>query len=159
MMRLLHRINRKCGKIVLVEMRNFAMIRYASLEDVEKLLELDAHIDSEELSHKIELERVLILEEDQEIIGWLRYGMFWDQIPFINYLYINKTHRLKGYGFMMLSYFETEMMARGHLVVMTAMAYDNDAQHFFRKFEYFDSGNFVIPGENLELIFVKTLER
>ncbi len=135
------------------------MIRYAELKDVEKLLSLDSHIDKDELKHKLELERVLVLEQDGEIVGWLRYSMFWDQIPFINYLYVTKNHRLQGYGLMLLTYFEMEMMARGNLMVMSATAFDNPTQHFFRKFDYYDSGNFILPGENLELMFVKILER
>lgn len=37
-------------------------------------------------------------DQDNKIIGWLRYSYFWDNIPFMNMLYINENYRNKGIG-------------------------------------------------------------
>lgn len=40
----------------------------------------------------------LIAEDNGDLIGWLRWGLFWDNTPMMNMLYLLKGHRNKGYG-------------------------------------------------------------
>lgn len=135
------------------------MIRRATVEDIEILMELDTHVEREEFESKLELGRVLVYEVDDKIVGIIRYNMFWDQYPFLNYFKILEPYRHRGYGTEMINYWETEMMALGNYLVMTSGRADQDAQHFFRALGYQDSGNILFPGENLELILIKNLIR
>jgi len=59
------------------------MIRYASVEDLDILNKLDVHIALKELKNSIDQNRILVMQEDGRLIGWLRYNLFWDNIPFI----------------------------------------------------------------------------
>ncbi|QIK70753.1 GNAT family N-acetyltransferase [Erysipelothrix sp. HDW6C] len=135
------------------------MIRRALEEDFNRLKELDSLLEPEELVFKIQTGRILVYELEGEIIGWLRYNMFWDQIPFMNLLFIQEEYRGRGFGIELMNYWETEMMALGHLMAMTSSRTDEDAQHFYRKFDYQDSGSLVLPGESMEIIFLKNLIR
>lgn len=135
------------------------MIRRAVISDLDTLLGLDVHIERDEYESKIHSGRVLVYEVEGQIIGWLRYNMFWDQIPFLTLLSVVDQHQGLGYGHALMNYWETEMMALGHYMVMTSSLADEDAQHFYRKFGYVDSGNVLVPGETLELIFVKSITR
>lgn len=135
----------------------YPMIRHATLEDLNILLDLDNDIEYSEMENIIKLERVLVYEDDGKLIGWLRYNMFWDHIPFLNKLYILKPFRNKGIGLELMNYWETELRAMGHYLAMTSSLAEESAQHFYRKLEYQDAGSFVLPGENLEIIFVKQL--
>ena len=38
-----------------------------------------------------------VLTEDDNIIGLLRYNLFWDNTPFCTMLFIDSDHRKKGY--------------------------------------------------------------
>ena len=84
------------------------MIRLANLNDLELLNLYDKHVSKEELSNIINLQRVYILYENNKFIGWLRYGLFWDNTPFMNMLYVLEEYRNKGYGKTLVYTFEKE---------------------------------------------------
>jgi len=49
------------------------------------------------------------------------------------------------------------MQQRGYDMVMTSTQSDEQAQHFYRRIGYQDAGAFLLPGEVLEIIFLKSL--
>lgn len=81
-------------------------IRIAQSEDIEVLCQYDRHITQEELKNCISLGRVYIAEDKGKFIGWLRYNLFWDNIPFMNMLYLLDEYRNKGYGKQIVAYWE-----------------------------------------------------
>ena len=74
------------------------MIRYARPEDIDILVQNDTHVDKAEMLNLINLDRVYIMEDDGRFIGWLRYNLFWDHIPFMNMICLNDSERGKGYA-------------------------------------------------------------
>ena len=42
--------------------------------------------------------------DNNNFIGWLRFNLFWDNIPFLNMLYFLEEYRRKGYGKQLLDY-------------------------------------------------------
>lgn len=133
------------------------MIRYAKSVDFAKLSELDAHISENELKSCIERQRILIYKENDCIVGWLRFGMFWDNTPFMNMLYIIDGKRDKGLGTALCEFWENEMKVRGYDIVLTSTLSNEQAQHFYRKRGYRDCGSLILPEEPLEIIFMKEL--
>lgn len=63
-------------------------IRYALESDIDILIKYDTHIKKEVLKECILLKRVYIMEENNNLIGILRYNLFWDNTPFLNLLFI-----------------------------------------------------------------------
>ncbi len=133
------------------------MIRYADINDIEILSKYDKHISKEELKKIIELKRVLVMYIDNKFIGWLRYNLFWDNTPFMNMLYFLDDARGKGYGKELVSFWENEMKHKGYDCVLTSTLSNEEAQFFYRKLNYIDSGSLLLPGEPLEIIFYKEL--
>ena len=133
------------------------MIRYAEIEDKEILKLYDKHINEEELNNLIKLKRILVMYENGKFIGWLRYNLFWDNIPFMNMLYFLESERNKGYGSKIISFWENEMKKKGYNFVMTSTQSNEQAQFFYRKHNYIDSGSLLLPGEPLEIIFYKQI--
>lgn len=132
-------------------------IRYADLNDFEILKEHDKHVSENELKRIIDLKRVLVMYKSGEFIGWLRFGMFWDNIPFMNMLYILDGHRRKGFGGELVRFWEGEMIKQGYRRALTSTQSDEQAQFFYRKMGYSDCGALLLPGETLEIFFVKDL--
>ena len=64
------------------------MIRYAEETDFETVRKYDKHISETELKNAIALKRVLVLYQNGCFAGWLRFNLFWDEIPFVNMLYL-----------------------------------------------------------------------
>ncbi len=132
-------------------------IRNANYEDIKNILEFDKHISLDECKNVILLNRGYVIEEKESIIGWLRYNLFWDSIPFMNMLYIKEKYRKQGYGKILVYYWEQQMKINGHNILMTSTLSNETSQHFYRKLGYFDIGSFIISGEKLELIFQKQI--
>ena len=132
-------------------------IRLATEADLPFLEKNDRHIRLSEIKALIGQNRILLAEMDGEIIGWLRWSLFWDNTPFMNMLYFLEGYRGKGYGRQIVEHWENQMRHEGYDLVMTSSLSDEQAQHFYRKLGYVDSGSLLLPGEALEIIFTKSL--
>ena len=133
------------------------MIRYANEKDFELLSKYDKHICETELKNCIKTKRILIMFNDDIFIGWLRFSLFWDNIPFMNMLYLLEDYRGKGYGSQLVSFWEQEMLKSKYKMVLTSTQSNEQAQFFYRKIGYVDCGSLLLPDEPLEIIMLKEL--
>ena len=117
----------------------------------------DNHISREILLRKMEEKEIIVLKEAEKIIGWLRYSLFWDNIPFMNMLMIEETYRKKGLGKMLITFWEKEMRVKGYKTVLTSTLSNESAQHFYRKQGYKDAGCLLLEEEGLEIVFKKDI--
>ena len=134
-------------------------IRYAEAGDLEMIAEYDTHIAKAEMENAIARKRIILLFIDGKYEGWLRFNLFWDNIPFMNLLFIiSEDQRGKGYGRKLVAFWEHEMAEQGYKFVMTSTQSDEEAQFFYRKLGYTDRGSLILPDEPLEIIFYKKLD-
>lgn len=133
------------------------MIRYANENDFELLINYDTHISSTELRNCINTKKILIMFHNNSFIGWLRFNLFWDAIPFINMLYFLENYRKKGYGSQLVNFWEKEMLKNNYKMVLTSTQSNEQAQFFYRKIGYVDCGSLLLPDEPLEIILLKNL--
>ena len=139
-----------------------AEIRYAKAEDREAWKNLDRHIFDDVFYEKAADGRGYVLLDGSDIIGVLRYNLFWDNTPFCTMLFIDERYRGKGHGKQMMLHWERDMRSRGYGMLMTSTQVDEDAQHFYRKLGYRDSGGFMVdvPGyeQPMEMIMIKNIQ-
>jgi GNAT superfamily N-acetyltransferase len=133
-------------------------IRYAEAGDMEMIAAYDEHISKAELENAIARRRILLLFVDGAYAGWLRFNLFWDNIPFMNLLFLFEEHRGKGYGKKLVVFWEHEMAEQGYGFVLTSSLSGEEGQFFYRKLGYTDRGDLALPDEALEIIFYKKLE-
>ncbi|RLK09837.1 acetyltransferase (GNAT) family protein [Micromonospora sp. M71_S20] len=133
-------------------------LRVADNRDVSFLVQADLHVDRMELHRVIEVGRVTVAVEDTSIQGWLRWGLFWDEIPFMNMLFVLEQHRGKGLGTRLIQHWENQQRTAGHGSVMTSTLASEEAQHLYRRLGYVDRGCLLLPGEPLEILLAKSLE-
>lgn len=134
------------------------MIRYAEEKDISCLSKHDQHISEDELKNSVRSNRVIVQFTDEKFVGWLRYNLFWDNTPFLNMLYVLEGFRGKGYGKALVAFWENEMQRQGYTRVLTSTLSGEKAQFFYRRLGYTDAGSLLLPGEPLEIIFLKTLK-
>lgn len=133
-------------------------IEYASELDFQYILDNDKHISKELINTKIKTKEIIIVRnQDNKNIGWLRYGYFWDNTPFMNMLYIDENYRNKGIGKDLIRFFENEMKNKGYKLIMTSTLSNENSQHFYRKLGYKDAGSLLLEDEPLEIIFTKKI--
>ena len=133
-------------------------IRRAASADFETLAAYDHHITPSELSVCIAANRIYIAEEDDIFVGWLRYNLFWDNIPFMNMLYVLDGYRGRGIGSQLVVYWEAAMQKEGHDTVMTSTVSEEYAQHFYHKRGYKTIGGFLLNDDPYEVILSKKLK-
>jgi GNAT superfamily N-acetyltransferase len=133
------------------------ILRYAEMGDYGWLKDHEQHISDETLRKKITDGEVFVAQEGGALPGWLRYNLFWDNVPFLNKIYVIEGCRKKGIGKELLGRWEEEMKRRGYSHVLTSTQSDEEAQHFYRKMGYTEIGGMKYLEEPYELIFFKTI--
>ena len=137
-------------------------IRYIHLDDKEFWFSLDKHLSEQEFNNKVRDNRGYVLLDDNKPVGLLRYNLFWDNTPFCNLIYINNEFQGKGFGKLLIEYWENDMKSQGYGMLLTSTQVDESAQHFYRKLGYKDCGGFVIDikgyEQPMELFLVKSIK-
>ncbi|OMF36899.1 GNAT family N-acetyltransferase [Paenibacillus sp. FSL H8-0548] len=133
-------------------------ISVATVKDYEWIRNRDPHLEEKLILPKIrEREIYLVQDESDAILGWMRYGYFWDNTPFMNMIWIEEPYRKRGLGKYVVEFWEQEMKQQGFMLVMTSTQADEDAQHFYRRLGYRDAGCLILDTQPLEIIFTKKL--
>ena len=137
---------------------NYLKIRLAEECDFEILSRNDKHVSAEILKKKISDKNILIAEKNGEFAGWLRYNLFWDEMPFMNMLFVTEKFRGTGIGGELVRSWEKMMSEQGYKFLLTSTQANEYAQHFYRKLGYSDLGGFFPFGEEYEIILGKRLQ-
>lgn len=130
-------------------------IRIANELDVQNILEHDKWIREEQLKKKIIDKQVYVLFDGDKFAGWMRWGLFWDNTPFMNMLHLLEEYRGKGYGRKVVGKWENEMKSKGFQIVLTSTASTETAQHFYTKLGYKEIGSFALADDPLEIFLSK----
>ena len=93
-------------------MASDAVIAYAVPADLPFLSRCDRH--GADLPEKVGRREVLIARLDAAAVGMLRFGYFWDTIPFMHLLWVVEAHRGRGVGTAIVRFWEAEMARLGH---------------------------------------------
>ena len=126
------------------------VVELACMEDVAAWLELDKEADEPLFARMVAQERGYVLKEQGRVLGVLRYGMFWDHIPFCYMLVLAKDKQRQGYGRELLFTWEEQMRKQGYDMVLTSTRADEAAQHFYRACGYCDCGGLLLRQSGYE---------
>ena len=133
-------------------------IRFATEKDIDYLTDYDGHVSKKMLVTKVENKQVIVAYINNEFAGFLRFGFFWDEIPFMNMLFVLEKFRQEGIATALVKYWVKEF-EDSHTILLTSTLSDETSQHFYRKLSYQDIGGFVLPGESMELILMKQVSK
>ncbi len=136
-------------------------IRYVEISDKSFWYRLDRHLPESEFENKVAAKSGYILSADGKPAGLLRYNLFWDNTPFCTLLYVDQEYQGKGYGTLLLDFWEKEMKQKGYQMLLTSTQVDETAQHFYRKAGYKDCGCLLIDlpacAQPMEMFLIKAI--
>lgn len=133
-------------------------IVFATDSDYEYIRNRDHHIAESLILSKIKENEIYILRsQDESNIGWMRYGYFWDNTPFMNMIWVDEQYRDKGAGKQVVFFWEEQMKQKGFNLIMTSTQSDEGAQHFYRKLGFKDAGCLILDTQPLEILLAKNL--
>ncbi len=137
---------------------NAVQVRLVEDADLPFVSAHDPHISAAVLQSKSAAREILVATSGDQCVGFLRWGWFWDNTPFMNVLFVVEEARGKGIATQLNSMWEVHMRDSGAEFVLTSTLSNETSQHFYRKCGYQDIGGFALPNEPLELILYKKLE-
>lgn len=133
-------------------------IRKADWEDMPGILKYDNHIHHDRIGECIQNQRIYVLGDEAEVVGVLRYSLFWQSIPFLDLLYIDGNYRGKGFGTRMMAYWESDMRKMGYKYGMLSTQEDETGKFFYEKMGYRRIGAFLPPDQSAdEIMYLKEL--
>ncbi len=140
------------------ENNDYALI-YANNANHLEWLKSKEDMNEDVLKEKIKSKKFILAESETEILGCLQFEFLWNNVPFMNNLYIDEEeNRAKGIGGKLTSFWETEMKKQGYNLVITSTQENEDAQHFYRKQGYIDAGHLKFDEKGpLELFLRKQI--
>ncbi|QNN55016.1 GNAT family N-acetyltransferase [Nocardioides mesophilus] len=129
----------------------------ANSADLPFLEEVDTRLSPDTIADLVSIGRMMVVKVDGDAVGFLRWGMFWDQLPFMNLLWVLPDWRGQGVGTTLVEAWEKSQLAAGRDLVLTSTMSNEKSQHFYRRLGYVDTGALLLPGEPAELILRKPL--
>jgi hypothetical protein len=131
---------------------------YADKIQAERLRNQKQEIEESDLQKNVlHNETIVVLNANREYIGYLEWGFFWNEIPFINKIIINTDYRKQGCGKNLHLFWEGEMKKRGHNLLLTASSNNRAEFHFFLKMSYLVCGSFLIDNSMLQIMLSKKI--
>lgn len=76
-------------------------------------------------------------------MGIIVHYILWDNLPFLNFLYVNENYRRKGYAKKAIWDWEQEMKLQGYKMTLISTQVDETAQCLYRKLGYVDCGGLL----------------
>ena len=136
-------------------------ITYATIEDKPYFCNEWENLPEGEYESKIRDKRCYVVRFENKPIGYMRYNLIFDFIPFLTCFFIDDLHQGKGFGKEAMLYWESEMRSLSYKMIMVSTQVNEDGQNFYRKLGYKDMGAIVMdipPYEQpLEMFMGKAL--
>ncbi len=101
----------------------------------------DPNVDPEWIKRCLHHGEYILETEGSENRGFLRFSMFWGNIPYMDLIWVVEGHRRQGVGSGMFRFWKQEMAHRGARILMTsAMENEPEPQAWHRRNGFKASG-------------------
>lgn len=86
-------------------MKNY-IVQKANIDEFEICKSYDQLLPSNKLKEKLQEGYIFLLKDKDNIVGYLRWDLFWNRIPYICLIKLIENHRGQGLGKTLLNAFE-----------------------------------------------------
>ncbi len=129
--------------------------------DKEFVMSIDKYIDDTGYSNQVYTKSGYVIWEENQRVGIMAHCILWDNLPFLNLIFVKEEYRNKGFAKKAIIYWENEMKNQGYKMTLISTQVDEKAQHLYRKLGYIDCGGLVFQNtpfdQPMELFFRKVL--
>ena len=129
--------------------------------DKEFVMSIDKYIDDTAYSNRVYTKSGYVIWEENQRVGIMAHCILWDNLPFLNLIFVKEEYRNKGFAKKAIIYWENEMKNQGYKMTLISTQVDEKAQHLYRKLGYIDCGGLVFQNtpfdQPMELFFRKVL--
>lgn len=136
-------------------------IKAVTNNDKEFVMSIDKHINDTGYNNLVYTKSGYVIWEKNQRTGIIVHCILWDNIPFMNFLFIKEEYRNKGLAKQAIISWENEMKNQGYKMTLISTQVDEGAQHLYRKLGYIDCGGLVFNNtpfdQPMEMFFRKVL--
>lgn len=136
-------------------------IRVAADCDKEFMMSIDRHMDDTGFANRVFTKSGYVIWEGNQRIGIMTHCLLWDNLPFMNLIFIREEYRGRGFAKQAILSWENEMKEQGYKMTLISTQADEGAQHLYRKLGYIDCGGLVFHDtpfdQPMEMFFRKVL--
>lgn len=130
-------------------------------DDKEFVMSIDSHVNDNAYANWVFTKSGYVIWEGAQRVGIMSHCILWDNLPFLNFIFINEAYRGKGYAKQALLDWENEMKNQGYKMTLISTQVDEKAQHLYRRLGYIDCGGLVFHDtpldQPMEMFFRKVL--
>jgi ribosomal protein S18 acetylase RimI-like enzyme len=117
-----------------------------SRTDVEWLLCHDPHVGEPWVLRCIDLGEYFVARIQGDIVGFLRFSLFWGRIPYMEMIWVSSAHRRSGVGTALFRMWEDEMRRDAYGMLMTSSEADEpEPQDWHRRNGFSETGAIKLP--------------
>jgi len=131
-------------------------IRFGSKSDYDISKDFDRFIQNEYLIWKLNNNEILLAEQENQIVGYLRLEYLWTKTPYIGLIIVLDQYRRQGVGKLLLNELSVYLKNKGHdKLYSSSQVNESDPQNWHRHMGFKETG--IINGINDgigEVIFV-----
>jgi len=119
-------------------------------QDKDFWMSIDKHVNEVGFQNKVYTKTGYIMWENDIPVGILHYCVLWDNIPFLNFLFVKKENRGNRYATETMKQWEQEMKQQEYKMILISTQVDKTAQCFYRKLGYVDCGGVLLNNTPFE---------
>ncbi len=138
------------------------IIGFATSGDIDYLSNND-HLSKGKVEEKIKRQEYIVAKQGDTHLGFLRFTLFWSEIPCIDMVLVEQEHRRQGIGKSIVKFLEDYAFENGQSVIMSSSQQDEpEPQTWHRQIGFEHAGiiNDFAPIQDVpEIIFIKRLQR
>ena len=133
------------------------MLRDAQATDLAFLRDFSREPCDDRLRAQIQDGRLRIIESSEGPVGFIKFYVLWEVLPFIEVIIIRNDCRGRGIGKAAVRAWEEEMSAQSFQRAIISTQADETAQYFWRRVGYQDCGTLELPGRPVELFMYRDI--
>lgn len=118
-------------------------LRYVENKDKKFWMSIDGHVNDNGFKNRVFTKTGYVMWQNDIAVGLLHYCVLWDNLPFLNFIFVKEEFRGKGFALEAMQQWEEQMKSDGYNMVLTSTQVDESAQHFYRKIGYIDCGGLI----------------
>lgn len=125
-------------------------IKIVTESDKKFVMSIDNHVDDRGYENRVYTKSGYVIWEKGQRIGIIAHCILWDNLPFLNLIFLKEEFRGKGFAKQAILLWENEMRNQGYKMTLLSTQADEGAQHLYRKLGYIDCGSLVFHNTPLD---------
>lgn len=125
-------------------------------------MSIDSHVNELGFHNRVFTKTGYIMWENEIPVGILHYCVLWDNLPFLNFIFVKEDYRHKSFASQAMQQWEEDMKQQGYKMLLISTQVDETAQHFYRKTGYVDCGGLLLNNppfeQSMEMFMQKVIQ-